>query len=375
MTRETKASSLRDERRLWHDQRRFQIPLGCPSCFACGACGGLAVEEPIFDCVSLCCGQPSTCTIPCPKNPNFADRLAEIDGLDLLKVPVAPSSSAHPSLPSVIPMFMHRGKRERAFVHSAVALSMFNLFRPGTPELRVQTREALSAAYLLGAGTDIVLSGTADDNPLERWWGLGSPGRREAARALATLKPLLVTTPNYSLFCDRVRFDDLHAMKRIAITAEELASAGLATAVHVNARTDRDYERWTAFLRNQPAIGFIAAEFATGAGRAERVLWHMSRLASLQEAVGRPLSLVMRGGAEILPLVRKRLHAVHYIETTSFMKAMKRQIAMPISDGTVRWVPKPTNKDQPVDDLIEHNCEVLSTSLSGNAISATRINR
>jgi hypothetical protein len=54
----------------------------------------------------------------------------------------------------------------------------------------------------------------------------------------------MATTPNYSLFVDRPRWDDLHAMKRIAIVHGEFLEAGMPGALHVNGRTDRDFERW-----------------------------------------------------------------------------------------------------------------------------------
>lgn len=53
----------------------------------------------------------------------------------------------------------------------------------------------------------------------------------------------MVTTPNYSLSIDQPRWDDLHSLKRIAIVHEEFLNEGLPAALHVNARTDKDWER------------------------------------------------------------------------------------------------------------------------------------
>jgi hypothetical protein len=90
--------------------------------------------------------------------------------------------------------------------------------------------------------------------------------RRDAIRALRSLGVTLVTTPNFSLFIDQPRWDDLHSQKRIMIVHEEFLSEGLPAALHVNARTERDWERWTEYIAARPELTHIAFEFATGAG-------------------------------------------------------------------------------------------------------------
>src|SRR5207249_4165551 len=51
-----------------------------------------------------------------------------------------------------------------------------------------------------------------------------------------------------SMFLDVPRWDNLHNMKRIALCWSELVSRGLPTSLHLNARTDRDWERWIEFI-------------------------------------------------------------------------------------------------------------------------------
>jgi hypothetical protein len=48
----------------------------------------------------------------------------------------------------------------------------------------------------LGEDVKVVLTGTAVDPPLERWWSLG-PARRDAIRRLADLKVDMVTNPEF----------------------------------------------------------------------------------------------------------------------------------------------------------------------------------
>ncbi len=126
--------------------------------------------------------------------------------------------------------------------------------------------------------TSIILSGTDTDAALERWWSLGTVKRRSMIRIFADIGILFATTPNYSLFLEQPRWDDMHAMKRIAIIHSEFANEGIPAALHLNARTDRDYERWTEYLINRQEISHLAFEFTTGTGWLRRRQFHLEHL-------------------------------------------------------------------------------------------------
>jgi hypothetical protein len=91
---------------------------------------------------------------------------------------------------------------------------------------RYTSAGGLAKAFGIGLDVPVILTGTAKDRPLERWWSLGAQ-RRDAIRALRSLGVTLVTTPNFSLFIDQPRWDDLHSQKRIMIVHEEFLSEGL----------------------------------------------------------------------------------------------------------------------------------------------------
>src|SRR3546814_15481347 len=95
---------------------------------------------------------------------------------------------------------------------------------------------------------------------------------------LAALDIALITPPNYSVLTDVPRTDNLHAMKRILMATVEMMQAGLPTALHANARTERDFERWGELIAERPGIQYLAFEFATGAGRGERLDWHVAQI-------------------------------------------------------------------------------------------------
>src|SRR3546814_9232947 len=102
------------------------------------------------------------------------------------------------------------------------------------------------------------------------------------------------------LLTDVPRTDNLHAMKRILMATVEMMQAGLPTALHANARTERDFERWGELIAERPEIQYLAFEFATGAGRGERLDWHVAQLTALAARVPPRLGLVVRGGMRVL---------------------------------------------------------------------------
>jgi hypothetical protein len=59
-------------------------------------------------------------------------------------------------------------------------------------------------------------------------------------QTLLDLEIALVTTPNFSLFTNVPRPDNLHAIKRIGLSWAELVAGGVPAALHINARTDYD---------------------------------------------------------------------------------------------------------------------------------------
>jgi hypothetical protein len=269
-------------------------------------------------------------------------------------VPRAPRLNA-PDLPRVIPVFFHGNRREASVSFPALALPLYRMFDRKTGAPRFTDHAALCARFGIAPGTTIVLTGTDRDPPLERWWRLGEAGRRPIIRALAGAGVSLVTTPNYSLFIDRPRWDDLHAMKRIAIVHQEFLAEGMPAALHVNGRTETDFRRWGDYVASRPEVTHLAYEFTTGTGWAGRREMHAAWLASLAASVGRPLHLVMRGGIEVLPLLAPAFAGITSLDTSIFMKTMMRRRAVPSGNARLAWERSLTPVGAPVDDLLADN--------------------
>ena len=172
-----------------------------------------------------------------------------------------------------------------------------------------------------------------------------------------------MTTPNFSLFTDQPRWDDLHSMKRIAITHEKFLQEGLPAALHVNARTERDWERWTEYIRLRCEVTHVAFEFQTGAGWSGRIDWQAAQLLNLAKGAGRPLHLVIRAaGSDILPGLITTFGDTTVLDTASFVKAVYRQRGIETACGKIEWETSLTAPNALVDPLLTHNWSLVSRS-------------
>jgi len=251
-----------------------------------------------------------------------------------------------------------------------VALPLYKMFNRRAGSLRFPSHEALCTEFGLAAGTPVILTGTDQDPPLERWWSFGSR-RREIVRGLKTMGVALTTTPNFSLFVDVPRHIDLHAIKRIALVHGEFLEEGLPAALHVNGRSETDFRRWGAYIRARPEVTHLAYEFTTGTGRAARRDLHAEWLTGVAIAAGRPLDLIVRGGIDVLPRLTAVFSRVSVLETWSFMKTMKRQRAVPRPSGNPGWQRAPSAVGAPLDPLFAVNLAEVRRWIEREAAAQT----
>lgn len=346
-----------NSRKLWHDGATLTGSLGCGQCHYRELCGGLQVEAAVFDCLSYCrCTNPAKCDNVCPRNvEHLIARFQEVGGISLDNVPVAPKLAGI-GLPSMIPLVYHGHARKRAPSASVVALSLYEFFDKRTGKLRFKNWEAVLDHFKLDDDATLILSGTEVDPLLERWWRLTD--RDYMPRALGALGVKLITTPNYSLFDDVPRTDNMYNMKRIALVSSEIQRAGVLCGLHVNARTDRDWDHWIEFLIKRDEYQYIAFEFGTGAGARSRMPWHVEQLSRLAKEVDRPLYLLVRGGLGALSVLGQAFNRVTFIDTSAFIKAQHRQRAV-LTEARLTWEKSPTRKGEPIDQLFDDNIRAV----------------
>ena len=354
---------LRDTRRLWHVPGPVQPPFGCQGCQQRDLCGGLQVETPIYNCLTFCrCVDPSECDNVCPKSMrHFVARSQEVRGFELLNVPRTPELVV-PALPAAVPLIYHGFSRKLPLRVAAVALPLAEMVTRTDGALRFQTRAELFESFQLDPDCQLILSGTDEDPSIERWWKLVD--RESVIRGLRDLGVAVITSPNYSLFADVPRQDNLYNMKRIALAWSEFQREDLPAALHVNARTNRDWERWTDFVGLRPEASVLAFEFGTGAGAKSRIDWHVEQLSQLARLVARPLTLIVRGGSAVLPALRTAFDSVTYIDTAPFVKTQQRQRAH--IDGTkLVWRSAPTARGAALDELLQANIAISTAHVLG----------
>jgi hypothetical protein len=215
-------------------------------------------KQHAFCCLDDCCGKPDTCDGMCPNNPlGFKERMREVNGLELDNLPRAEPCAAQ-ALPSYIPYIYHGNRRAVPLDIPAVALPLRRFYRhDGRP--RSTSRAEVEAIFGIAPHTRIVLIGSGRDKPIEARWKL-SEKRGPLLAALRALGVALITGPNYSMFTDEVRYNDMHAMKRIGTTWQEIVAAGIPGAYHLNARTPHDYQRLATFMAARPEVSDVAFE-------------------------------------------------------------------------------------------------------------------
>lgn len=377
MTRRAPQEPTRDfkpSHRLRDDAARHAPSLGCAGCPDFQVCGGLHIDAGVFDCNDFCsCEDREACDSVCRNKPDaFFERHLEIGGFEFDSTPRVPAL-AQPDLPPIVPLIGHKYSRKAVLDEPIVAVPLYELFHMGTGQPLVRTRAALAARFRIAETAVVVASGVDRDIKLEAWWAFAD--RDLILETLRDLRIALVTAPNFSLFLNVPRPDNLHSMKRIALGWAELMAGGVPAALHLNAHTDHDYARWMRFVRERPEVEIVAFEFGTGAGALGRMDWHVDRLCRVADLAGRPLTLVVRGGSQVLQRLRRHFARVILIETDAFARTLKRRRAEFTEAGRLRWRRTSTPNGAPVDDLLAHNIVTKRTALLQTGFAPPRSER
>jgi Domain of unknown function (DUF4417) len=351
---------VRNGQTLWDDADIAPGSLGCVNCVDRVVCGGAHKQSGFFHCGDYCrCVDKAKCDLVCREKPSeFTQRVREVRGLDLMNAPRTQIVDIE-ALPSMVPLIEHSTARVSLLNSPIVALPLYALLDMKRGTLRYSDREALSRKFLIDPKARLVISGVARDLKIERYWAITD--RPALLAQLRLLEISLITPPNYSLLTDVPRTDNLHSMKRILITTTEMLQAGLPAALHVNARTERDYQRWAELIADRPEIQCVAFEFATGTGRGGRLDWHVAQLNELAAKVPQPLRLVVRGGVRALGPLRSSFSGVTVIDTAAFTKTRCRQHAYFHANGQLAWRRHPTALGAPIDELLQQNVATLQS--------------
>lgn len=347
---------------IYHDDN-MPMSIGCSECPEREICGGMFAANGHYSCMGFCqCLDVESCNYVCRRNlRNFIIRSMEIRGFSLDNVPRCPVLSP-PKLPLVAPMIYHASARVSRLQMPAVAVKLSQLFDHKTGLLKYSSREEIAARFLFQPNARLIVMGVDDDLKIEPYWSAGRAAR--VFDALSSIKPDLVTTPNFSTFANVVRWDNLHGIKRIAISWSELVSAGIPTSLHLNARTERDWERLTEFICQREEVQSIAVEFGTGSAVRKRARYSVDKLLELAGTASRDLQLIVEGGSNYLSDLNEGFHEVVFIDTTSHTKSFYRQRLVSTPANLTKSVANPLPFGDPIDGLFQHNAVLFAKTLA-----------
>lgn len=306
------------------DSKSRQLAHECTTCSFVRECGGLYTTSTLLGCQQHCRCTPADrnqCQRACICNhKKLVDRIREIHRFDLDLPRIEPKQLGN--FPLLIPVIQAGYLRHAECSSEVIGLKMQSLFRLGNGAPLNITRHDLARKFRIRADAKLFVTSIDIDQVLENLWK--SPSRKTIFEWIASLDPECVTVPNFSLFCDAVRTEDLYNMKRIAILWHEMESAGIKTAIHLNARTDNDWDRWIGFLKAHPEIRAVAFEFNTVSNKARRT-WYLEKLLKMKQNVDRPLRLLVQGGREFLPRLRAAFESTSTFSTDAYINMVKRK--------------------------------------------------
>lgn len=338
-------------------------PLGCGACAYRGPCGGLTQQE-FYGCLSACdtCGVESgQCDYVCPRKPGFWRAWAEVGGLSPERSRDIPGVAF--AFPRYVPMIRHGYRRARSLECDVVALNTFETVT-SLVEPVVSTTAALRSRFQLLPAASVLLVSVKQDAYVESFWQNRTPDK---LRALAQLGVVAVTTPNFSLFDDAPRIHSVRNLWRILRAAEDLADAGIAPILHVNAVAVEDWRWWRDMLRENSSVTHVCKEFQTGLRDPIRAHLALNELRRLQESLGRALHPVIVGGSRFAQKIAEFFDGFTLVDSIPFMATVKRKRIV-VRGNSVEQVDHPTLGDETLDRLLATNLrlhrEVLTSACS-----------
>jgi hypothetical protein len=335
----------------WHFRPDHPPAFGCADCYLQSTCGGLRVKGAALDCQRFCCHK-ADCQLVCFNSPiNYAKRLQEIGGFDLANIQGC-DPVRFERIRGYAPLFHHAYSRKEAFVGEVAAVSLYELLtRDGSP--KYFSRDDVVRNFRISPDAKLIVSGVHEDRFLERVWA--SPHRTSIALMLKSIGVAIFTPPNFSVYNNVPRPETLYNIKRIGLISREFLAAGVPTALHVNACTDTDYDRYYAFLLARPEFEAISFDFITGPGYPSRMWWHIRKLIEIKNKLPRQMQLVLRGGTQALNALSGAYSHIVVIDSDPLHRALHRQRMIFGNDGRMRIVKNPLAEGVPVDQLVVQN--------------------
>ncbi len=341
------------------------VAAGCQTCGLLQHCGGMRNERALLTCIDqFCCGDGS-CDNVCPDHPNYASRVKEIGGFGNYRI--GPMQQCNVLLPFYVPLVQHGYCRQSRLRTQAIAVCPYEVLKlkNGHYSSTVKDQQSLRQKFGIANDAKLILCGTEKDKPLEKYWSYRR--RDKTVDEIAAINPDLYIAPNFSMFLDVPRPDNLFNIKRQLICISELSAAGVSVVPHISATMPYDWDNWRAFLNEHIDIQHIAFNFQTGYSKPAEGKKALVNLVQLQQNLGRDLSLIMIGGSQFLTDATLHFAGLTVIDSIPFMKSMMRRRLVMNGPDKRHWVKHPTSLGTPIDDLLQMNIESYANQIAGKA--------
>ena len=269
-----------------------------------------------------------------------------------------------PVLPRYIPAIYSKTRRLIPLAREMVALPLWRIIggQANQYNLLVQSEIELRDKFCISDSTKFLVVGAGFDIKLENFWC--NLHRADLLARLPELGVTAVTVPNYSFFTDMMGSTKMYNFRRILLATQALSDAGIKPIPHLNALTNRDWENWQSFLKDQPEIRVVAKEFATGLVSPALGVQELRRLAKLQDNLGYPIHLVAVGGSQFALELNKLFPGRWSVtDADPFFKTVKCQVPR-IVDGVLRWKTAPLPKASLFDERLRLNIQFGENSLN-----------
>lgn len=336
------------------------MQIGCLNCPFFEVCGGSFKERGVWNCFDVCSNCNGNCDYVCPRNPiEFVSAYREVNGFRIEDVGII-NQNASPELPKYIPTIYDNWANVDLSELKFIAIPTFRLVgfilkENGKSELHKKLR--------ISDDTKLLLLTIGFDKHLEKLWT--RPDRKELFYKFSKLGIGHIVAPNFSLFLDAPRTDNMHNKKRSLICANEMSEVGLSTIPYLMAVTNHDWKIWQRFLEDNPSIKFVAKEFQTGGRRKEVAHWHLKNLALLQDKLKRRLHPIAIGGIKHIPRLKALFDSFTVVSSTVYLKTVKRQKAFIKSPNKLSWESNSGGQYKSLDELMLENYHTYKHWLSG----------
>ena len=286
------------------------------------------------DCFVFCCGQPNNCPNACPLAGDFVQKVRDAGGLSPRSDLFIRQDFTAP-FPAYTPCVQHEYGDLKLPDIPYVAIPTFAVFggRPYGPSF--DSGDALRQAFGIAKQTRIVLLSIADDPYLEDFWLHFDVAN--IPQTIAKLKVDFVTAPNFSMFLNVPRTDNVVNRNRSLLSAEALSKAGCSVVPYISALTPFDWDFWDGFFRERPGLSVCVKEFQKGDAHAERGAQWITSFRRLEDSVGRTLHLLAVAGRRHITALRQ-LGSYTVVDSGPFMKTVNRR-ALVVDRGRLRWRP------------------------------------